>query len=96
VFDEILANGTDLKITEYTTNTNRYSNLVFALFDLVGIEFTPRIRDIKNQWLSKIKSSESPDRVVEHLSLKFTGWVNADYLKKHANELIFSSQTDEN
>jgi TnpA family transposase len=41
--------------------------LVFALFDLVGIEFAPRIRDIKNQWLSKIKSSESPDRVVEEV-----------------------------
>jgi TnpA family transposase len=87
VLDEILANETDLKITEHTTDTNGYSDLVFALFDLVGIEFAPRIRDIKDQRLYKIKSSESSDKTLAYPSLKFTGWVNADYLKKHADEL---------
>jgi TnpA family transposase len=87
VLDEILANGTDLKITEHTTDTNGYSDLVFALFDLVGIEFAPRIRDIKDQRLYKIKSSEKPNDDLAYPSLKFTGWVNVDYLKKHADEL---------
>lgn len=46
VLDEILANETDLPILEHTTDTNGYTEMVFALFDLLGLSFTPRIRDI--------------------------------------------------
>jgi TnpA family transposase len=51
VLDEILTNETDLDIMQHTTDTHGYSDLIFALFDLVDKQFAPRIRDIKNQRL---------------------------------------------
>ncbi|RZJ85704.1 MAG: hypothetical protein EOO60_14430, partial [Hymenobacter sp.] len=39
---------------QHTTDTAGYTDLVFALFDLLGLEFTPRLRDIADQKLSKI------------------------------------------
>ena len=41
VLDEILGNETELEILAHTTDTAGYTNLVFALFDLLGLEFTP-------------------------------------------------------
>jgi len=49
VLDEILDNETELPIVEHTTNTSGYTEIVFALFDLLGMQFSPRIRDIGDQ-----------------------------------------------
>jgi TnpA family transposase len=38
-----------LEITLHTTDTARYTELNFALFDPVGLEFAPRIKDLKDQ-----------------------------------------------
>lgn len=51
VLDEILDNETELPITEHTTDTAGYTDLVFALFDLLGLQFSPRLRDIGDQRL---------------------------------------------
>lgn len=51
VLDAILDNETDLEIAEHSTDTGGYSELVFAVFDLLGLRFTPRIRDLKEQTL---------------------------------------------
>ncbi len=83
VLDEIIGNETDLPILEHTTDTAGYSDLIFALFDLLGMDFCPRIRDIKDQRLCKIK-----DKEWEYPALKFTGRVNPDYLKQHFDELL--------
>ena len=83
VLDEIIGNETDLPILEHTTDTAGYSDLIFALFDLLGMDFCPRIRDIKDQRLCKIKGKEW-----EYPSLKFTGRVNPDYIKQHFDELL--------
>lgn len=48
VLDEILANETDLPVLEHTTDTSGYTEIVFALFDLLGLRFTPRIRDLQD------------------------------------------------
>lgn len=83
VLDEIIGNETDLPILEHTTDTAGYSDLIFALFDLLGMDFCPRIRDIKDQRLCKIK-----DKEWEYPALKFTGRVNPEYLKQHFDELL--------
>ena len=49
VLDAILDNETELEILEHTTDTAGYTELVFALFDLLGMQFSPRIRDIGDQ-----------------------------------------------
>lgn len=46
VLDEILGNQTDLPISEHATDTAGASLVNFALFDLVGKQFSPRIRDL--------------------------------------------------
>lgn len=82
VLDEIIGNQTDLRIVEHTTDTAGYTDIIFALFDLLGLNFSPRLRDIADQKLSKIKGKDwlYPD-------LKFTGTVNPDYLHQHFEEL---------
>lgn len=49
VLDAILDNETELEIIEHTTDTAGYTELVFALFDLMGMQFSPRIRDLGSQ-----------------------------------------------
>lgn len=51
VLDEILNNETELPILEHTTDTAGYTELIFALFDLLGLQFSPRIRDLADQQL---------------------------------------------
>ena len=88
VLDEILANETDLEILEHTTDTHGYTDLLFALFNLVGKQLISRLRDLGSQRLCKIKSSLHPEYdKLEYPALRFTGSVNIDYLKKHAQEL---------
>lgn len=88
VLDEILANETDLELLEHTTDTHGYTDLLFALFNLVGKQLISRLRDINSQKLCKIKSLEHPEyEQLNYPALRFTGSVNIDYLKKHASEL---------
>jgi TnpA family transposase len=44
--DGILGNQTDLLITEHATDTHGATLANFALFDLVGLQLSPRIRDL--------------------------------------------------
>jgi TnpA family transposase len=46
VLDELLGNATDLPITEHATDTGGVTLVNFALFDLVGLQLSPRIRDL--------------------------------------------------
>lgn len=87
VLDEILTNETELTILEHTTDTHGYSDLIFAFFDLANKRFAPRLRDIKNQRLCKIKPDTENQVEIQYPQLKFTGTVNPDYLKRHADEL---------
>jgi TnpA family transposase len=54
VLDEILDNETELPILEHTTDTAGYTEIVFALFDLLGLQFSPRIRDLGDQRLFRL------------------------------------------
>ena len=47
VLDEILDNETELPLLEHTTDTAGFTEIVFALFDLLGLQqiLIPRIRD---------------------------------------------------
>ena len=54
VLDEILDNETELPIEEHATDTAGYTELIFALFDLLGLQFLPRIRDMSDQRLYRV------------------------------------------
>ena len=46
VLDDVLGNDTDLPIVEHSTDTHGATLANFALFDLVGLRLSPRIRDL--------------------------------------------------
>lgn len=41
-------------IREHTTDTHGYTDITFALFDLLGLRFLPRLRDLPNQRLYRL------------------------------------------
>jgi len=51
ILDEILDNETDLDIAEHTSDTAGYTELIFGLFGLLGLTFSPRIKDLTDQQL---------------------------------------------
>ena len=59
---DIFDNETDLEIDEHTTDTAGYTDLVYGLFDLTGLRFSPRIRDLADQrvWRLPTTSADSP------------------------------------
>jgi TnpA family transposase len=54
VLDGLLENNTILKPKKHTTDTHGYTEIIFALCYLLGYEFMPRIRDLKDQQLYRI------------------------------------------
>ena len=83
VLDQILDNETELEILEHTTDTAGYTDLIFALFDLLGMRFAPRIRDSAATRLYRLEGSEprwadfAPSRVVKR-----------DTITKHWDEML--------
>ena len=51
VLDAILDNETDLDIVEHTTDTAGYTEPMFGLFGLLGLTFSPRLKDLADQQL---------------------------------------------
>ena len=69
VLDAILDNETDLEIEEHTTDTAGYTDLVFGLFDLCGLRFSPRLRDLSDQRLWRLPitpNNTDAGRLVQH------------------------------
>ena len=74
VLDAILDNETELAIREHTTDTAGATEIIFALFDLLGLRFTPRLRDIGTRRLYRsgaLDLSRYP-----HLQPHLTGRIN--------------------
>ena len=59
VLDGHLYNVSDLEIEEHYTDTHGYDEINFAAFAILGKQFTPRIKNIKAQWLYKIDDTKS-------------------------------------
>ena len=57
VLDGLLENNTILKPKKHTTDTDGYTEIIFALCYLLGYEFMPRIRDLKDQQLYRINKN---------------------------------------
>jgi TnpA family transposase len=57
VLDGLLENNTILQLHKHTTDTHGYTELIFALCYLLGYEFMPRIRDLKDQQLYRVEKN---------------------------------------
>jgi TnpA family transposase len=84
VLDEILDNETELPIEQHTTDTAGYTELVFALFDLLGLQFSPRIRDLADQRLYRIDRSIQ----YQHIEPLFSGTINRDLILSRWDDLL--------
>jgi TnpA family transposase len=84
VLDAILDNETDLPIAEHTTDTAGYTDLVFALFDLLGLQFSPRLRDLGDSKLYRI------DKQIRyhHLEPLLRGTINLDLIRAHWGDML--------
>ena len=54
VLDGILENDTILKIREHTTDTGGYTEPLWELCALLGIDFMPRLKDLPDQVLYRV------------------------------------------
>lgn len=84
VLDEILDNETELQVLEHATDTAGTTDLIFALFDLVGLQFSPRIRDLSAQRLYRPEDLTIP----EPLDGRFRGRVNRTLIEAHWDDLL--------
>jgi len=84
VLDEILDNESDLEIFEHTTDTAGYTDLVFALFDLLGMQFSPRLRDMADRQLFRM------DRKAKYPNLQpmLKGTINQKLILQHWDEML--------
>ncbi len=82
----VLGNTTDLPIEEHATDTHGATLANFALFDLVGLRLTPRIRDVGNITLCRTRPKRD---LIEQ-------WPNAGPLfTRRANTTLTAQQRDE-
>jgi TnpA family transposase len=58
VLDGYLYNVSDLDPEEWYTDTGGYDEINFAAFALLGKQFSPRIKNMKSQWIYKINEEK--------------------------------------
>jgi TnpA family transposase len=84
VLDEILNNETDLTILEHTTDTAGYTDLVFALFDVLGMQFSPRLHDLGDRQFYKLKTDTT---IYPRLDARLTGRIDLTRLLEGWDDL---------
>jgi len=86
VLDEILNNETELPILEHATDTAGFTDLIFALFDLLGLRFSPRLRDIGSLTLYRLESTDLSR--FPKLKNQVTGLVRRQRILEHWDNLL--------
>lgn len=84
VLDEILDNETELPILEHTTDTAGYTELIFSLFDLLGMQFSPRIRDLGSQRLYRLNRMDT----YANLTYRIKGTINLALIAERWDDLL--------
>src|SRR6266571_2428416 len=84
VLDEILDNETELPIVEHATDTAGYTEMLFALFDLLGLQFAPRIRDLGEQRLYRMDRTKT----YRHIEPLLKGTINQELIVHAWDDLI--------
>jgi TnpA family transposase len=88
VLDEILGNATDLPITEHATGTHGVTLVNFALFDLVGKQLSPRIRDLGKITLYRMGAKSEYEDCFPTAGPLLTKKANLDLVADHWGDLL--------
>jgi TnpA family transposase len=84
VLDGIGDNETELSILEHTTDTAGFTEVVFAIFDLLGLRFSPRLSDLASQQLYRLKSKPL-DPTIKPL---FKGRINRKLIQENWDDMV--------
>ena len=85
--DEIFAlrdRDSELAIAGHTTDTAGFTDLLFGVYDVVGLGFSPRIRDLADQRLWRLDDTALPD-LMEPLMVNR---VNVELIAAHWDDLL--------
>ena len=88
VLDEIFGNPTDLAIAEPTTDTAGQTLATFAIFDLAGLQFSPRIRDIGRLQLYRIGAGPAWRARYPHAGALLTQPIQTRLMSDHWDGLL--------
>jgi TnpA family transposase len=88
VLDEILGNATDLPITEHATDTHGVTLVNFALFDLVGLQLSPRIRDLGKITLYRTGANADFVRAYRNAGPLLTRRLDTGLIAEHWDDLL--------
>lgn len=86
VLDAILNNLLELEVLEHTTDTAGYTELIFALFDLLGMTFSPRLRDLSDQKLYRLPSLDLSG--LPKLKAHLPGVINEEQIRSQWDEML--------
>jgi TnpA family transposase len=86
VLDAVLDNETELALLEHTTDTSGFTELIFAVFDLLGLRFIPRIRDLKEQTLYRSRDLDLAD--FPTVAPCLTGVLQEDVIEHYWDEML--------
>jgi len=73
-----------LRIAEHTTDTAGFTDLLFGAYDVVGLGFSPRIRDLADQRLSHLDDTKLPTLVASLVPNR----VNVELIVAHWDDLL--------
>jgi TnpA family transposase len=88
VLDEILGNAADIPITEHATDTHGVTLVNFALFDLLGLQLSPRIRDLGKITLNRMGSRAQVEADYPNTGPLLTRKLNTDLIAEHYDDLL--------
>lgn len=84
VLDEVLDNETELPLFTHATDTAGYTELIFCLFDLLGYQFAPRLRDLGDQTLYRL----DPDADFGAVGQLLTGRLHPEWFMDQWDEML--------
>ena len=85
VLDGLLYHESDLRIEEHYTDTAGFTDHVFALMNLLGFKFAPRIRDLAD---TKLYVPKSEKEACESLLPLIGGTLNIEHIREHWDEIL--------
>ncbi|GAP61484.1 transposase for transposon Tn1546, partial [Arthrobacter sp. Hiyo1] len=88
VLDEILGNATDIPITEHATDTHGVTLVNFALFDLLGLQLSPRIRDLGKITLNRVGPRAQVEADFPNTGSLLTRKLNTDLIAEHYDDML--------
>ncbi|MDP9850485.1 Tn3 family transposase [Streptosporangium lutulentum] len=88
VLDEILGNASDIPVTEHATDTHGVTLVNFALFDLLGLQLSPRIRDLGTITLYRTRPRAQVAADYPHAGPLLTRRLNTEVIAEHYDDLL--------